>query len=54
MHDIFKAANLNLYLKPYEILVTSENSGLLEFVPNTISMDAMKKYIKTKKYPTLR
>lgn len=46
MHKIFRDANLNIYLKPYEILVTSENSGLLEFVPNTISMDAMKKYLK--------
>jgi phosphatidylinositol 4-kinase len=41
-------------LKPYEIIVTSENSGLLEFVPNTISMDAMKKYIKVHKYESMR
>lgn len=46
MDDIFKSANLNLYLRPYEIIVTSENSGLLEFIPNTVSMDAMKKYLK--------
>lgn len=54
LDSIFKASGLNLYLKPYEIIVTSENSGLLEFVPNTISMDAMKKYLKSNKFKSLR
>ncbi|CAD8071395.1 unnamed protein product [Paramecium sonneborni] len=54
LDSIFKAGGLNLYLKPYEIIVTSENSGFLEFVPNTISLDAMKKYLKQNKFKTLR
>lgn len=44
--EIFKNSCLSLYLRPYEILVTSANSGILEFVPNTISLDGLKK-----KYP---
>ena len=44
--EIFKQACLSLYLRPYEILVTSANSGILEFVPNTIALDGLKK-----KYP---
>lgn len=44
--DIFKQTNkFRLYLKPYEIIITSENSGLIEYCPNTLSMDSIKKYI---------
>ncbi len=43
--DIFKAAEIPLKLKPYEILITSPTSGLIEFIPNTISLDALKKKI---------
>ncbi len=42
---IFKKAEINLKLYPYEILVTSRNSGLIEFLPNTISIDSLKKQI---------
>ena len=42
---IFKKAEINLKLFPYEILVTSKNSGLIEFLPNTISIDSLKKKI---------
>jgi len=41
--DIFKAAEVPLKLRPYEILITSPTSGLIEFIPNTISIDALKK-----------
>lgn len=41
--EIFKESCLSLYLRPYEIVVTSANSGILEFVPNTISLDGLKK-----------
>ena len=41
--EFFKQACLSLYLRPYEIVVTSANSGILEFVPNTISLDGLKK-----------
>jgi phosphatidylinositol kinase/protein kinase (PI-3 family) len=34
---------LPIYLRPYEIFVTSANSGLLEFIPDTNSIDYLKK-----------
>lgn len=40
---IFTEACLPLYLRPYEILVTGANSGIMVFVPDTISFDALKK-----------
>lgn len=44
--DIFmQASKFRLFLKPYEIIITSENSGLIEYCPNTLSMDALKKYL---------
>ncbi len=39
MRDIIKDAGVNLMIKPYEIIVLSENSGILEFVSNSISLD---------------
>ena len=41
--EIFKSENLLLKLHPYEIIITSESSGLIEFIPDTISFDALKK-----------
>ena len=43
---IFKEADIPLKLKPYEILITSPTSGLIEFIPNTISIDGLKKKIQ--------
>ena len=43
---IFDAAKIHLNLFPYEILITSKDSGIMEFLPNTISVDQLKK-----KYP---
>lgn len=43
MKEIFEQAKLKVFIKPYEIIVLSENSGLLEFVENSISIDQMKK-----------
>ena len=43
---IFESAGIHLKLFPYEILITSKDSGLMEFLPNTISVDQLKK-----KYP---
>ena len=47
--NIFKQNNIPLKLKPYEIVVTSNNSGLIEYLTDTISIDYLKKYLKTKK-----
>ena len=44
-NEIFIAADIPLRLHPYEILITSQNSGLIEFIPNTISIDSLKKNI---------
>jgi phosphatidylinositol 4-kinase len=40
---IFEEESLGLYLRTYEILVTSATSGILEFVPNTMAIDGIKK-----------
>ena len=41
--EVFKGANIPLKLRPYEILITSSSSGLIEFLPNTNSIDGCKK-----------
>ena len=43
MKEIFEAANLSIYLRPYEIFITSSSSGIIEFVPDTMSVDGLKK-----------
>lgn len=43
MQSIIRDAGIDVFIKPYEIIVLSENSGMLEFVSNSISVDAMKK-----------
>ena len=44
--QIFNDAEIPLKLRPYEILITSPTSGLIEFIPNTISIDGLKKKIQ--------
>ncbi len=46
--DIFRNAEIPLKLRPYEILITSPSSGLIEFIPNTISIDGLKKNLPDK------
>lgn len=41
--EIFKSESIPLKLHPYEILVTSASSGIIEFIPDTISIDSLKK-----------
>jgi len=43
MKAIFAEDNLNIFLKPYEIFITSCNSGMIEFIPDTVSVDGLKK-----------
>eukprot|EP00923_Selenidium_pygospionis_P020638 GHVN01035614.1.p1 GENE.GHVN01035614.1~~GHVN01035614.1.p1 ORF type:complete len:1239 (+),score=126.50 GHVN01035614.1:5099-8815(+) len=40
---IFDGAKIPLWLRPYEILVTGDESGIIEFVPNTLSVDSLKR-----------
>jgi phosphatidylinositol 4-kinase len=41
--NIFQHARLPLWLRPYQVVVTSANSGLIEMIPNTVSIDSLKK-----------
>ncbi|CAG9329930.1 PI4KB_9 [Blepharisma stoltei] len=41
--EIFKEDGLNLWLRPYEILATGHNSGLVECIPDAQSLDSIKK-----------
>jgi predicted DNA-binding antitoxin AbrB/MazE fold protein len=41
--EIFKQADIPLRIRPYEILITSSSSGLIEFLANTNSIDGIKK-----------
>ena len=41
--ELFKKENIPLRLHPYEIIVTSNSGGLIEFINDTISFDALKK-----------
>ena len=41
--QIFKAAKVNIWLKPYEIICTGPNCGMMECVPDTISLDSLNK-----------
>jgi phosphatidylinositol kinase/protein kinase (PI-3 family) len=43
LKQIFEEANLQIYLRPYEIFITSSTSGMVEFVTDTISIDGLKK-----------
>ena len=42
-HQIFQEENTGLYLRPYEIIVTSANAGFLEFLTDTIPISSLKK-----------
>lgn len=46
MHQIFQLENVECWVYTYEILSTGNNVGLIECVPNTISIDQLKKKIK--------
>lgn len=44
-YKIFKQKNLPLKLTPYDIVITSPNSGLIEYIPNSVSIDTLKRKI---------
>lgn len=41
--EIFKEDGLKLWLRPYEILATGHNAGLVECIPDAQSLDSIKK-----------
>ena len=47
MSDIFEKANIPIQLRTYEIIITSRTSGLIEFIPDSISIDGLKKKTNT-------
>ena len=47
--SVFETAGLSIYVKAYEIIVTGADSGVLEFVKDTQSIDSLKK-----KYPQFK
>ena len=49
--DIFQRENVKVFLRPYDIMVISHNSGIIECVPDAISIHSIKK--KTAGYTDL-
>jgi phosphatidylinositol 4-kinase len=43
LKDIFKQENIPVWLHTYRILSTSKSTGLIELIPNSLSLDALKK-----------
>lgn len=43
MHEIILEADLPCWLRPYDILALSADSGIIEAIPDTISLDCLKK-----------
>jgi phosphatidylinositol 4-kinase len=40
---IFRNANVPVWMRPYDILATSADGGLIQAIPDTISVDALKR-----------
>jgi phosphatidylinositol 4-kinase B len=51
LQQIFANAQppINLWLRPYEIVITSNNSGFIECIKNTCSIDGVKKQFPANK-----
>ena len=52
MNDIIVDSGLNCYLRPYDIIALTPDSGIIEAIPDTISLDCLKK--RDSRYTTLR
>ena len=51
LREIFSEVNnLNIYLHPYEIIVTSSSSGFIETVNDSTSIDSLKKKFPNKEW----
>ena len=48
MDQIFRRKNLKLWLKPYEILATNENVGIIEFIQDGLGLDYIRKTMSAK------
>ena len=52
MNDIIVDSGLNCYIRPYDIIALTPDSGVIEAIPDTISLDCLKK--RDARYTTLR
>lgn len=43
VRDLFHSLGVSAYLRPYGISVTARNAGLIEYIADSISLDALKK-----------
>ena len=48
MNQIFKRKNLKLWLKPYEILATAQDCGVIEFITDGLSIDYIRRTMSRK------
>lgn len=46
-YQIFQIEGVDCWVYTYEILATGNNVGVIEMVPNTVSIDQLKRKIKT-------
>ncbi|CAN0592415.1 unnamed protein product, partial [Laminaria digitata] len=44
MKRILRAEGVRSWLRPYDIVALSSDTGILEAVPDTISLDALRRY----------
>lgn len=44
MKRILRAEGVRAWLRPYDIVALSSDTGILEAVPDTISLDALRRY----------
>ena len=43
LKSIFEKEGVGLFVQTYEIIITSIDSGIIEFCQNTVSLDGLKK-----------
>ena len=48
--QIFKIEKVKCYLYPYEIIATGNHAGIIEIIPNAISLDELKQKISSRNY----
>jgi phosphatidylinositol 4-kinase len=53
LKTIFKRNKCDLYLRPYEILITSQDSAIIEFIPDSISIHGLKVKLMQLKRPKI-
>ena len=44
MQRILRAERVKVWLRPYDIVALSSDTGIIEAIPDTISLDALRRY----------